>query len=73
MTDRRILTRRFMVDLRGRVVTGNIFRNEPVVQISTDGFQCYPEAVDLAFGPNVKYGSIVIEFRNASRPMFRAR
>jgi IS1 family transposase len=62
------LTRRFMVDLAQRVVTGNIFRNEPVVQVSTDGFKCYPEAVDLAFGPNVKFGTIVKDFRNAVRP-----
>ncbi len=61
------LTRRFMVDLRSRVITGNIFNGEPVVQVSTDGFTCYPEAVDLAFGPHVRYGSIVKEFRNAGR------
>ena len=38
-----------------------------MVQVSTDGFKCYPEAVDLAFGPNVKFGTIVKEFRNAKR------
>ncbi len=64
------LTRRFMVDLRGRLVTGSVLRNDgtPIVQLSTDGFAPYPEAVDLAFGPNVRYGSIVKEFRNANRP-----
>lgn len=38
----------------------------PVVQISTDGFAAYPEAVDLAFGPFVRYGSIIKEYRNAT-------
>jgi hypothetical protein len=36
------------------------------VQISTDGFAAYPEAVDLAFGPYAKYGVIIKEYRNAS-------
>jgi hypothetical protein len=38
----------------------------PVVQISTDGFQGYPEAVDLAFGPCVRNVVIIKEYRNAS-------
>ena len=38
----------------------------PIVQISTDGFQAYPEAVDLAFGPYVQYGMIIKEYRNAN-------
>ncbi len=38
----------------------------PVVQISTDGFKVYPEAVDLAFGPYVRYGTIIKEYRNAN-------
>ncbi len=36
-----------------------------IVQISTDGFKGYPEAVDLAFGPYVKHGTLIKEFRNA--------
>ena len=39
-----------------------------VVQISSDGFAAYPEAVDLAFGPYVKYGQIIKEYRNANLP-----
>ena len=35
------------------------------MQITTDGFAAYPEAVDLAFGPYVKYGTIIKEYRNA--------
>lgn len=37
-----------------------------VIQISTDGFAAYPEAVDLAFGPYAKYGQIIKEYRNAA-------
>lgn len=29
-----------------------------VVQIRSDGFAAYPEAIDLAFGPYVKYGKL---------------
>lgn len=67
--------RRFMVDVAGRLNLpgpGTADRHaykqgrfEPVVQVSTDGFQAYPEAVDLAFGPYAKYGTIIKEYRNA--------
>ncbi len=40
----------------------------PVVQLSTDAFAAYPEAVDLAFGPYVKYGTIKKDYRNADQP-----
>lgn len=39
---------------------------QPRCQISTDGFAAYPEAVDLAFGPYVKYGTIIKKYKNAS-------
>jgi hypothetical protein len=39
-----------------------------VTQLSTDGFAAYPEAVDLAFGPYVKFGTIIKEYRNANLP-----
>lgn len=39
---------------------------QPIVQISTDGFSGYPEAVDLAFGPYARFGTIVKEYRNAN-------
>ena len=41
---------------------------EITTQISTDGFKVYPEAVDLAFGPYVKFGTIVKDYRNAVIP-----
>lgn len=68
--------RRLMVQLAGRMTFPNPHASdshgysehafEPFVQISTDGFAGYPEAVDLAFGPYAKHGVIVKDFRNAS-------
>ena len=37
-----------------------------IVQISTDDWAGYPEAVDLAFGPYAKFGTIIKEYRNAT-------
>ncbi len=61
------MARRFMMDLVGRLVLGNPFEY-PTVQLSTDGFKPYWEAVDLAFRGNVLYGQIKKVFRNAIRP-----
>jgi IS1 family transposase len=68
--------RRFMMDVAGRLVFPNAHASDahayqaggytPITQISTDGFPAYPEAVDLAFGPYAKYGTIVKDYRNAA-------
>jgi transposase-like protein/IS1 family transposase len=68
--------RRFMVDIAGRLNFPNPHASDahsfmaggykPITQISTDCFNAYPEAVDLAFGPYVKYGTIRKEYRNAT-------
>ncbi len=68
--------RRFMLDVAGRLTWPKPHASDDhafehgsfkrIVQISTDAFAAYPEAVDLAFGPYVKYGTIVKEYRNAS-------
>jgi len=68
--------RRFMMDVAGRLVFPkphasdshhfNVGQYAPIVQISTDGFAGYPEAVDLAFGPYAKFGTIIKEYKNAS-------
>jgi transposase-like protein/IS1 family transposase len=68
--------RRFMMDVAGRLTFPNPHASDAhayqsasylsVVQISTDGFAAYPEAVDLAFGPYVRYGTIIKEYKNAS-------
>ncbi|HTM55985.1 MAG TPA: hypothetical protein VL175_18300 [Pirellulales bacterium] len=67
--------RRFMLDVASRLTLPKPHVSDdqsykkpgytPVTQISTDGFQAYPEAVDLAFGPYVRYGVCTKEFRNA--------
>jgi len=68
--------RRFLTDVAGRLVFPTAHASDPhayqaggyqpIVQISTDGFKAYPEAVDLAFGPYVRYGTIIKDYRNAS-------
>ena len=68
--------RRFMQDIAGRLVFPNAHASDahsyaaggykPITQISTDGFPAYPEAVDLAFGPYVKFGTIIKDYRNAT-------
>lgn len=68
--------RRFMLDVASRLVFPKphasddhafaIGQAKPIVQISTDGFAAYPEAVDMAFGPYAKYGIIIKEYRNAT-------
>lgn len=68
--------RRFMVQLAGRLapISGphasdahlyGMGGYRPVIQISTDGFAAYPEAVDMAFGPYAKFGVIIKQYRNA--------
>ncbi len=68
--------RRFMMDIAGRLVFPNAHASDshsfqaggytPITQISTDCFAAYPEAVDLAFGPYAKFGTIRKEYRNAT-------
>ncbi len=68
--------RRFMMDVASRLVFPNPHSSDAfdfktggyktIVQISTDGFSAYPEAVDLAFGPYAKYGTIIKDYRNAT-------
>lgn len=67
--------RRFLMDVSGRLTFPNPHASDAhsfkaggyptVVQISTDAFVGYREAVDLAFGPYCKYGTIIKEYRNA--------
>jgi transposase-like protein/IS1 family transposase len=68
--------RRFMMDVASRLPMPSPHASDAhafqpggylaTVQISTDGFAAYPEAVDLAFGPYVRYGTIIKEYKNAS-------
>jgi IS1 family transposase len=69
--------RKLMMDLASRLEWPNTLPHatdahafEPerqifVTQISTDGFNAYPEAVDLAFGGRAKYGQLIKNYRNA--------
>ncbi|HXT59967.1 MAG TPA: hypothetical protein VN699_15115 [Pirellulales bacterium] len=70
------MARRLMMDLASRLARrplphasdahaflAGVYRQ--MIQISTDGFAAYPEAVDLAFGPYVKFGTIIKEYKNA--------
>jgi transposase-like protein len=68
--------RRFMMDVAGRLVFPKPHASDAhnfapegyttILQLSTDGFAAYPEAVDLAFGPYVRYGTIIKEYKNAN-------
>jgi IS1 family transposase len=70
--------RRFLRDLAGRLIFPDPHASDqhhyrqrayrPIVQISSDAFSAYPEAVDLAFGPYAKYGQLVKDYRNAEQP-----
>lgn len=69
-------TRRFMVKLAQRLVMPSAHASDDhafieggyrtLVQISTDGFAAYPEAIDLAFGPYAKHGVLIKQYRNAN-------
>ncbi|MEX2188107.1 MAG: IS1 family transposase [Pirellulales bacterium] len=70
--------RRLMMQLAGRLNFPNPHAGDdhafgtggfrPIIQISTDGWPGYPEAVDLAFGPYARFGTIVKDYRNAEQP-----
>jgi IS1 family transposase len=66
------MARRFMVDLAGRINlprgTDTGERAGIIPQISTDGLNVYPEAVDLGFGAYCRYGQIIKDYRNTEQP-----
>jgi IS1 family transposase len=51
----------FMLDLAGRIVTN-------VPQISTDGWNGYPQAISKAFGESVDYGVLIKDFEEPVQP-----
>lgn len=67
--------RRFALDVASRLVWPKphesdnhayvVGKYRRIVQVSSDAFAGYPEAVDMAFGPYVKYGTIIKQYRNA--------
>jgi IS1 family transposase len=70
--------RRFMVKLANTLKMPNPHESDnhhymigsldTITQISTDGYQGYPEAVDLAFGRFAKFGVIKKDYRNVDMP-----
>ena len=72
------MARRLMVDLYGRLAHHRPHdsdshdykegRYDPIARVFTDGFPGYPEAVDLAFGQYVEFGTLIKDYRNASLP-----
>ncbi len=70
--------RRLMMDLSHRLVFPRPHQSDPhgyqtggylhITQLSTDALAAYPEAVDLAFGPYAKFGTIKKDDRNATQP-----
>ena len=70
--------RRFMMRLFNRMEIPNPFQADDhafkqrafqrITQISTDAFPAYPEAVDLAFGPYAKFGTLTKDYRNTEAP-----
>ncbi|MGD0541121.1 MAG: DDE-type integrase/transposase/recombinase [Tepidisphaeraceae bacterium] len=55
------VTQAFMYDLADRLVTEH-------PQLSTDGFNAYPNAVKNAFGDEIAYGQIIKEFAEPIQP-----
>lgn len=55
------VTNAFMLDLASRIVT-----DRP--QISSDGFNAYPYAIQNAFGDDVNYGQIIKDFTEPVQP-----
>lgn len=70
--------RRLMMDIASRLIWPTVVESDArnfhaskypaVTQISTDGFNVYPEAVNLAFSHYVKYGTLIKNYRNAAMP-----
>jgi IS1 family transposase len=55
------VTQAFMYDLADRIITD-------APQLSTDGWQAYPNAVKNAFGDEIAYGQIIKEFAEPIQP-----
>ena len=55
------VTNAFMLDLASRIVT-------ETPQISTDGFNAYPFAIQNAFGDDVNYGQVIKDFLEPVQP-----
>jgi IS1 family transposase len=61
-------TSRFMDDLAGRLVLPTLFGPGPRPQISTDGWNAYPNAVDGAFAGRADFGQLIKDYRAVEQP-----
>jgi len=57
-----------MEDLSERIVTPDLLEPVPRPLISTDGFNAYPDAVEMAFATTVDYGVIIKDYRQVEQP-----
>jgi IS1 family transposase len=59
----------FAQDLARRLVPADLFAaNDERPQVSTDGWQAYPDAIDDAFAGAVNYGQIIKDFDATEQP-----
>jgi IS1 family transposase len=58
----------FMDDLAKRLVLPEHHHAGPRPQISTDGFNAYPNAIDGAFAGRVDYGTLIKDFEQSEQP-----
>jgi IS1 family transposase len=64
----REVTEMFMEDLASRLVLPDLLEAGPRPQISTDGWQAYPNAVDGAFAGRADYGTIIKSYQETEQP-----
>lgn len=57
-----------MADLAERIVAPPLFSQGSRLQISTDGFNAFPNAVDMAFAGTVNYGVLIKDYQPAEQP-----
>jgi IS1 family transposase len=57
-----------MEDLSERIVTPELLDPTPKPLISTDGFNAYPGAVEMAFATTVDYGVIIKDYQQIEQP-----
>jgi IS1 family transposase len=55
-------------DLASRINVPDLFSEEEAPQISTDGFNAYPNAIENAFGGAVNYGTLIKNYVEHEQP-----
>jgi IS1 family transposase len=57
-----------MQDLSERIITPELLDPSPRPKVSTDGFNAYPGAVEMAFATTVDYGVLIKDYSNSEQP-----